>query len=353
MDNVCHTLAGAALARAGRQRRTPLAMPTLLLAANLPDVDVLAYLRDPLFALTFRRGWTHGLPAMAVLPAALALVMLAWDRLVRLRWRPGAKPAPPRELFVVSLAGVISHPLLDLLNTYGVRLLMPFSGRWFYGDALFIIDPWLSGLLAMAWLVGWGGRGREREGGGGRGSARRARLVLGLAGLYVATMFALGQVARRSAAREAAAMGIRPVRLLASPVPVDPLRRSVLLDLDGRYRWASFEWRSGPRFVPESNAIRRNFDDAAAGSALEHPDARAFLAWSRFPAAATVPAACGSTISAMRTPTPTRGRRCSSRFASRPPRARRPPCPPARPRAGPPAVPGGAAARRSTCRSPG
>ena len=42
-------------------------------------------------------------------------------------------------------ARVLGHPLLDWLNTYGVRFLMPFDGTWFYGDALFIIDPgvWL------------------------------------------------------------------------------------------------------------------------------------------------------------------------------------------------------------------
>ncbi len=30
---------------------------------------------------------------------------------------------------------------MDWLNSYGVRLLMPFSNRWFYGDALYIVDP--------------------------------------------------------------------------------------------------------------------------------------------------------------------------------------------------------------------
>ena len=35
---------------------------------------------------------------------------------------------------------MLGQPLLDWLNTYGVRFLMPFDGTWFYGDALFIID---------------------------------------------------------------------------------------------------------------------------------------------------------------------------------------------------------------------
>ena len=50
-------------------------------------------------------------------------------------------------LLVLSLLSVVSHAGLDWLNSYGVRLLMPFEGRWFYGDSLFIIDPWL-------WLAG-------------------------------------------------------------------------------------------------------------------------------------------------------------------------------------------------------
>ncbi len=300
MDNLAHTLAGAALAKAGLERRTPLAMPTLLVAANLPDIDVLAYLRDPLFALTFRRGWTHGVLALVVLPLALAGVMAAWDRMVRLRRRPDAPPAPFRELLLLSAVGVLSHSLLDLLNTYGVRLLMPFSGRWFYADTLFIIDPWLSGLLAVAWLLGVvgsgrqrtgeGGNGRERAGEGGNSRERPAQAALMVTLVYIAAMFGLGAAARSASAREAAGLGIEPARIMASPVPVDPLRRSVLLDLGDGYRWGSFDWRrSEPRLAPEPDAVPRNFGYPAVAAALEHPDARAFLGWSRFPAAAVTP----------------------------------------------------------------
>lgn len=197
MDNLTHTLAGAVLARAGLGRRTPLAMPTLLLAANLPDLDVLAYLRDPLFALTFRRGWTHGVLAMAVLPLALAGGMAAWDRLVRRRRRPDGAPAPFRELLLLSFAGVLSHPLLDLLNTYGVRLLMPFSGRWFYGDTLFIVDPWLWGLLGLAWALPVVESRRDGVRPSGNGRARSARIIGGLAVLYIGMMFGLGASPRR------------------------------------------------------------------------------------------------------------------------------------------------------------
>src|SRR6185295_8466000 len=83
IDPVCHTLAGAALARSGLARRTALGTATLLIGANLPDLDVLAYLDGPAADLSFRRGWTHGLPALIVLPFVLTAAILGLDRLLR------------------------------------------------------------------------------------------------------------------------------------------------------------------------------------------------------------------------------------------------------------------------------
>ena len=69
MDNLCHSLAGAALADAGLKRYTARGMSTLIIASNLPDIDVAVFATDTL-AMSFRRGWTHGVLAMGVLPRA-------------------------------------------------------------------------------------------------------------------------------------------------------------------------------------------------------------------------------------------------------------------------------------------
>lgn len=290
MDNLCHTLAGAALAKAGLDRRTPLATPALLIAANLPDIDVLSYLRDPLFALTFRRGWTHGVLAMLALPPLLAGVLLLWERQVRRRRRPDAPPAIPRQLLVVSVAGVLSHPLLDLLNTYGVRLLMPFSGRWFYGDTLFIIDPWLWLLLGIATVLGTIESRRERARADGNDARRAAHLVLAGAVIYIAGMYVAGQAARSLALKETGIQGLNPERVMAAPLPLTPFRRAVLLDLGDEYRWGALDWRvPAPRLAIDTGSIPTNFRDPIVVTVLEQPEARAFLRWSRFPAAVVVP----------------------------------------------------------------
>ncbi len=154
MDPVTHTLAGWSLGRAGLRHVSPLAVATLVIAANAPDVDALAYLEGEYVALAFRRGWTHGVLAWVVLPVLVWAAVLLFDRTLR-RWRrPAADPVRAGPLLAVATLGVLTHPLLDWLNTYGIRLLMPFDDRWFYGDALFIVDPWLWLLLAGGLFVG-------------------------------------------------------------------------------------------------------------------------------------------------------------------------------------------------------
>src|SRR6185295_12562249 len=79
MDNLCHSLVGAALAEAGLKKRTALATATLVIGANLPDVDVFAHFVGSDFALGFRRGWTHGILALVLWPFILTGIMLGWD----------------------------------------------------------------------------------------------------------------------------------------------------------------------------------------------------------------------------------------------------------------------------------
>ena len=62
---------------------------------------------------------------------AVAIIWL-WERL-----RPGKEgPLKLGGLLLACFLAVLSHPLLDLMNTYGTRVLEPFSHRWFYADTL-------------------------------------------------------------------------------------------------------------------------------------------------------------------------------------------------------------------------
>ena len=86
---------------------------------------------------------------MAVLPLLLAWMMRQIDR-IRCRRARAATPVALGRLLGLSYVAVLTHLALDWMNTYGIRLLMPFDGRWFYGDALFIVDPWVWLLLGLS-----------------------------------------------------------------------------------------------------------------------------------------------------------------------------------------------------------
>lgn len=275
MDNVCHTLVGAALGQAGLKRHTRFGSATLMIASNLPDVDVLVFATSTP-AVAFRRGWTHGIAAQALLPIALTAVMV----LIAPRWLPDddAPPVNAWRLLLLSYAGVLVHVLLDLLNTYGVRLLTPFDWRWFYGDAVFILDPWLWLTLgAGIWLSA-----RRAAEGQPRRAMMPARVALALAAVYIATMCVTARVAREHVLDAwNAAHPMPPRALMAGPIPISPFHRQVIVDAGDHYETGTFTWPTNTTFDPI--VVPKNDNDPRVARAREAPRIRGFLVWSRFP----------------------------------------------------------------------
>jgi inner membrane protein len=276
MDNLCHTLAGAALGEAGLKHRTAMGMATLIIASNLPDVDVAVFATDTL-AMSFRRGWTHGVLALAILPAVLAGVMLVWDR-----WRkrgPGARaPADANGLLLLAYVGTWLHVFMDWLNSYGVRLLKPFSDRWFYGDALYIIDPILYVILGGAVVLS---RVAARR---GRVEPRRwARRGLAAAALYAFVMLASNWWARAEVESGLERAGRKQMRFMVTPVFANPVRREVIVDMGDRYEKGLLWFDPRPHFRPAGYGVPTNFADPAVVQASANPRIQAFLMWSRFP----------------------------------------------------------------------
>jgi len=278
MDPLTHTMAGAVLARAGLDRggTLPLAATTLVLAANAPDIDILAMLAGSYAGLAFRRGWTHGPLAMLLLPLALTGLMVAWDRWVRRRGAHRASLAPldGRATLLIAFIGVLSHPALDWLNTYGIRLMMPFSNKWFYGDSLFIIDPWLWLLLAAA-VVPW------------RRTRCRTRIFGALAAAYVAAMIGASAAAESMTWRAAQAAGVTGIReVMYQPAPAQPHRGSVIVATDAAYTLGDFAWiaPASRRVTLRAEPISRgNWTASDVREAISEPRVRDYLVWSRYP----------------------------------------------------------------------
>jgi inner membrane protein len=142
MDNLTHSLVGLVAAKAGLERLSPVATTVCVLAANAPDLDILATLGGKWFYLHNHRGITHSIVGTLALALFIPALFYAGDlMLARIRKRePRVKF---RGLLIASLILSASHPLMDWTNNYGVRPLLPWSRQWLYGDLVFIVDPWI------------------------------------------------------------------------------------------------------------------------------------------------------------------------------------------------------------------
>jgi inner membrane protein len=279
LDPLCHTLVGAALAQTGLKLRTPLAAATLVIGANAPDIDAVTYFTGD--SLLWRRGWTHGILALAVWPFVLTAAMIGWHRLVRARQRPRVPAPEPGVLLWIAALAVLTHPTLDALNNYGMRWLMPFDGRWFYGDALYIVDPLIWATLAIGAVGSWWLWRRARR---PRAWALPARAAVSAVAVYAALMLVLGQAGRGIISEQLEARGVALVREpMVSPVLASLKRRYVVVD-DGRnYRVSGFTWWPGPRLERGARLIPKNDAHPAAALARQARVARGFVRWSRFP----------------------------------------------------------------------
>lgn len=280
MDPITHTLAGATFARAGLDRRTPLAAATLMIAANAPDIDVAALFVGPYASLEYRRGWTHGPIAILALPLVITATILAWDRWHRRRRDPSLPPANGGAVLLLAAIGVVSHPLLDWLNIYGVRLLSPLSGRWFHGDAAFIVDPWLWLLLGGGlWLA------RRRQSDPSR-ALRTVRTAGTGAAAYVLALIAASAAGERVARRAAEGQGIAGIaQVVYSPAPANPFAADLLVVTAGGYRFGRLRWLGGERvrFERDRDIPRGDWSLPVVRRAMEEGNVRRYLAWSQLP----------------------------------------------------------------------
>jgi len=299
--------------------------------ANLPDIDALAIFGGSDFSLWWRRGWSHGVPALVVLPLVLTAMLVVLGR-------TRGKPVRPRVLLALSYLATWTHPTLDWMNNYGMRWLMPIEDRWFYGDTLFIVDPWiwtvLGGALFLAGhrrapsFVLWGGFAAIagfllftvvpgllpgkllwctllvaiavlRWRGVGREERASRRWAIGAVAMVTAYILVLGTLTVRSRAFVAEAMSARGAvveKLMVAPVPVTPLVRDVVVQTPegywhGRLKlWPELELELSPALLPRID------DSPIVRAATDSPSVRGFMNWVRFPFAEVEESATGYTV---------------------------------------------------------
>jgi len=193
VDNATHAFAGLLLADTTLrviERRTQrpasrslrrVAVALGVIAAEVPDADLLysgpVVGMGKLGYLLHHRGHTH--TVVFVVLAALVLWWIATAVRARSDDTVAERHGESGPLLALAVAGTLSHLLLDFTNSYGVHPFWPIDNRWVYGDAVFIVEPWLwviaippllfgprraatrvvlslllAAILAAAWLLG-------------------------------------------------------------------------------------------------------------------------------------------------------------------------------------------------------
>lgn len=283
MDNPTHLLAGYFMSRAGLNRLTPNATAILLLAANIPDIDILALAGGGINYLHWHRSWTH----TVLLSPVMAWASVAMVRLV------ARKPLPWIAATLVAWLGVLSHLLLDWTNQYGIRLLLPFSPRWYRLDNTMLFDIWIYSAFAVCLFAPWlarlvGGEIGERpRSTTGRGWAIAACLFLGL---YFAGRGVIhGRLIEVLDARNYD--DSEPLRVAAFPQSSSPLVWRGVVESPVAYHVYTMKVL-GPAFDPSAGrTLYKPESSAAMEAAAKTSVFREFQQFAQFPLWQTVPSA--------------------------------------------------------------
>jgi inner membrane protein len=144
MDNLTHALSGALIARVTAPKQVPGVTIPLgrrvalgVIAASLPDLDIVFSFLSPLTYLYNHRGITHSFVLLPVWSFAFA-----W--LCAKLWRGGPGW---RAYFGVFAWGIGIHIVGDWITAFGTMFLEPLSDRRFALSTTFIIDLWLLAVL--------------------------------------------------------------------------------------------------------------------------------------------------------------------------------------------------------------
>ena len=348
MDNLTHSLVGLASAKAGLERLSPYATTVCVVSANIADADFLVlFAGDRWTLLQHHRGITHSILGTIAIGLLVPLIAFAIERVV-LMVRKRSPLIRFSGLLIASSIASATHPLLDWTNNYGVRPWLPWSGRWFYGDFVFIFDPyiWLAlgsvvflmaskgraktlgwSLLGLAvllflglagWrsgpdgagirlaLAGWSVavvslvtlrlRGLPKQTGRATAVAVLALLVMYWGMLAVAHRFALINT-QAVAGRLAAANGERAIRSITMPTAANPFEWQSVAETDlAMYRF-KVGLGGGQKDPSTANAAIRFEKPSGQGAQLvsiAERDRRTqiLLGFARFPIARIVPENC-------------------------------------------------------------
>ena len=280
-------LTGACMGRSGLNRTTSLATITLVIAAEIPDLDILWYLRGPISGFAHHRGFTHTLLGSPLMAALVVLAVYGIHQMQRARGSGGSSPPRWGLLGFYAWLGVLSHILLDYSNSYGVRPFAPWYPKWFSWDIAFIVEPvmlaaLILGLIAspLLALVQEEIAGRSPRGPRGRGGA-----IFALVSLLLVFWVRDFQHRKAVTALQGRLFGQQePLRVSAYPYALNPFKWMGVVETASSFQVMPVN--SSPLEIdPDGRALThyKPEESAASRAAKNSPLGRVYLDWAVYP----------------------------------------------------------------------
>lgn len=141
MDPVTHGVIGLAIS-AFNGDPVSLANPVSIgcaIGAMAPDIDVVVRLfKDDYYYLKHHRGLSHSIPSLLILSG---IITFGLGRVFG--------DMNYLSVFLWTLLGAFSHTVFDILNSYGAKLLAPFTEKKLKASLLMLYDPVITMLCFM------------------------------------------------------------------------------------------------------------------------------------------------------------------------------------------------------------
>lgn len=294
MDDLTHTLTAVALSQAGLNRKTRFATLGLVVGSVLPDVDWLTLLVGSGTALEYHRGITHSFVGVTVLAGLLGGIIYYFGRKA-----PPKKHAPPldaRWLLGICWIATLSHLLLDFTNSYGVRPFLPFSGRWYAWDIMYIIDPVLLACLCLGLGLVVIFRLVSEEVGAKKPGFRRGA-IFSLCALIL--IWGVRDLAHRRVVRllDSHTYGQEvPRRVGAFPAPANPFSWTGVVETDTAFHVLAASALDDDVDAERTRIFRKPESSPALTAAERTRTGRTFLDFARFPSVEVIPTQRGFDI---------------------------------------------------------
>jgi inner membrane protein len=309
MEPVTHFLTGACLGRAGFNRKTAYATLAGVLAAEAADLDIFWGFAGPVDELKHHRGITHTIWAVPVIAGVVvgAVALLHfwrqrhWRRIAASTIQNGqdngnanapSPPSPPLPqvrwgwLYFTACIAALSHLLLDWTNNYGVRPFFPLNPHWYAGSFMFIAEPILWGLFALAFAMPWLLALTDREIGARRTPFRgQGWAIFALSGMVVLGCVRWAEHAQALVILSNTNVASEPVtRMAAEPYPVNPFRWHAILETADFYQVADVSTSIGTSSGsidsdPLRDVLYKPADTPAVEAAKRTPLGQVYLDW--------------------------------------------------------------------------